>query len=529
MLREPPDRAPGGGRSGSCTCPAGSACTRAAVSRGTSCSSRCSAVDRDARAPGRRSASASTTISHSARSRWPIQRSRTSPDVEHARGRAQRRLDLVDQRRVDGVHQPPVDLAGGVLEHEQDRDGDEQADHRVGPVASRAPTPPAPSSTASEVKPSVRACRPSATSAAEPIRRPTPDAVRATSSLPTKPMTPATATAAGGRPCCGCSSRSDRLVAGDAADAAMISDDDDAGQVLGPAVAVGVAAGRRRAGRAGTRRPAAPRSARRRRCAGCRRAARPSRSRTTTTACRTAVTPQHRRARSTGRACPRGEDSSAESTLSAASCECGVTRCRSRPTRPPAGRGHGRARARGGRARGRSRGRGADVAQVVRPVVHEVAPQRLDREHRSVAAAPGPGPLGARHGVEPRGRGGGGRGQLAGDRGGVLLAVPVLRSRSRPGPSSRTRGRPPSSISVRRPANDAMDVPDVAGVLERRPGRRRRPSCRRPGARATCQRSHRPFALMAGRDLGGGPPPRRRTRTPGTAAPAPRSSPCCLE
>ena len=34
-------------------------------------------------------------------------------------------------------------------------------------------TPPAPKSTASEVNPSVRACSPSATSAAEPMRRPT--------------------------------------------------------------------------------------------------------------------------------------------------------------------------------------------------------------------------------------------------------------------------------------------------------------------------------------------------------------------
>ena len=33
-------------------------------------------------------------------------------------------------------------------------------------------TPPAPSRTASDVSPSVRACRPSATSAAEPILRP---------------------------------------------------------------------------------------------------------------------------------------------------------------------------------------------------------------------------------------------------------------------------------------------------------------------------------------------------------------------
>ena len=34
-------------------------------------------------------------------------------------------------------------------------------------------TPSAPAATASEVKPSVRACRPSATRAAEPILRPT--------------------------------------------------------------------------------------------------------------------------------------------------------------------------------------------------------------------------------------------------------------------------------------------------------------------------------------------------------------------
>ena len=36
-----------------------------------------------------------------------------------------------------------------------------------------ASTPTAPITTASEVKPSVRACSPSATSAADPIRRPT--------------------------------------------------------------------------------------------------------------------------------------------------------------------------------------------------------------------------------------------------------------------------------------------------------------------------------------------------------------------
>ena len=56
-------------------------------------------------------------------------------------------------------------------------------------------TPPAPSRTASEVKPSVRACSPSATSAAEPILRPTRIRYRATSSLPVNPISAAIATA----------------------------------------------------------------------------------------------------------------------------------------------------------------------------------------------------------------------------------------------------------------------------------------------------------------------------------------------
>ena len=46
----------------------------------------------------------------------------------------------------------------------------------VGQREARA-TPMAPTTTASEVKPSVRACSPSATSAAEPIRRADADAV----------------------------------------------------------------------------------------------------------------------------------------------------------------------------------------------------------------------------------------------------------------------------------------------------------------------------------------------------------------
>jgi len=56
-------------------------------------------------------------------------------------------------------------------------------------------TPPAPSSTARLVNPSVRACRPSATKAALPIRRPTRIRYWATTSLPAKPTTAAAATA----------------------------------------------------------------------------------------------------------------------------------------------------------------------------------------------------------------------------------------------------------------------------------------------------------------------------------------------
>jgi len=56
-------------------------------------------------------------------------------------------------------------------------------------------TPPTPSSTAREVNPSVRACSPSATRAAEPISRPVRIRYRATSSLPVNPITAATATA----------------------------------------------------------------------------------------------------------------------------------------------------------------------------------------------------------------------------------------------------------------------------------------------------------------------------------------------
>ncbi len=59
------------------------------------------------------------------------------PDLahaEHARRRAQGLFHLIDQGRVDRVHQPPVDLAGRLPQHGQDRHRDQQAHDRVGPV-----------------------------------------------------------------------------------------------------------------------------------------------------------------------------------------------------------------------------------------------------------------------------------------------------------------------------------------------------------------------------------------------------------
>jgi hypothetical protein len=55
-------------------------------------------------------------------------------EVDHARGGPQGDLDLVDHGLVDRVHQPPVDLPGGVFEHHEDRGGDGQADEGIGPL-----------------------------------------------------------------------------------------------------------------------------------------------------------------------------------------------------------------------------------------------------------------------------------------------------------------------------------------------------------------------------------------------------------
>ena len=111
----------------------GSAWTSAADSRGIACSRACSAATVSSWA-WTAVMSGSTTISHSARIWWPIQRSRTCP-VSSTPGTARRVFSAwIDQRGVDGVHQPPVDLAGRLPQHGQDRHGDHQADDRVGPV-----------------------------------------------------------------------------------------------------------------------------------------------------------------------------------------------------------------------------------------------------------------------------------------------------------------------------------------------------------------------------------------------------------
>src|SRR5215472_16104489 len=86
--------------------------------------------------------------------------------------RADRVAGLVNELGFDGIHQaaPTRRMA-------------ERRTPRIATVISRpttgsahahpSATPPAPTSTAREVNPSVRACSPSATSAAEPMRRPT--------------------------------------------------------------------------------------------------------------------------------------------------------------------------------------------------------------------------------------------------------------------------------------------------------------------------------------------------------------------
>jgi hypothetical protein len=56
------------------------------------------------------------------------------PHIQDAGGGPQNALGLINQCRVHRIHQPAVDLPGGLPQHGQDRDRDHQPDHRVGPV-----------------------------------------------------------------------------------------------------------------------------------------------------------------------------------------------------------------------------------------------------------------------------------------------------------------------------------------------------------------------------------------------------------
>src|SRR5664279_659799 len=113
-------------------------------------------------------------------------------DIANSRSCPDDLLDPVHQGRVHGLQQPSEDLPSRLAEHGQNRNGDHQADDGV-----REAEPEGDATGAEEygeTGPSVRACKPSATSAAEPIRRPTWMRYRATSSLPAKPITAAAAT-----------------------------------------------------------------------------------------------------------------------------------------------------------------------------------------------------------------------------------------------------------------------------------------------------------------------------------------------
>ena len=113
----------------------------------------------------------STEISHSARMVRPTQRSRTRPTASTP-GVARRVASAfsvsagstlsISRRPTSRAACQPTARMAAVMSRPTTGSAQRQ------PIA----TPPAPASTASEVNPSVRACRPSATSAAEPIRRP---------------------------------------------------------------------------------------------------------------------------------------------------------------------------------------------------------------------------------------------------------------------------------------------------------------------------------------------------------------------
>jgi hypothetical protein len=149
----------------------------------------------------------STWISHSASSRCPVQRSRTSPtpstpgtslSVCSAASVSAGSTLSISRRPTSRAACQPTTAIGSRISRPT------TGSAQVQPSAA----PPTPTSTPSEVNPSVRACSPSATSAADPIRRPVLMRYRATSSFPAKPSSAASATASRWVTFCGCASRS---------------------------------------------------------------------------------------------------------------------------------------------------------------------------------------------------------------------------------------------------------------------------------------------------------------------------------
>jgi hypothetical protein len=64
-------------------------------------------------------------------------------DVADAWHTAEGGLSMVDERGIDGIHEPSVDLTSGLAQHQQDGDRDYQADYRIRPLPSKGYAPDA--------------------------------------------------------------------------------------------------------------------------------------------------------------------------------------------------------------------------------------------------------------------------------------------------------------------------------------------------------------------------------------------------
>jgi hypothetical protein len=167
--------------------------------------------------------------------------------AEHAVGRPQGALGLVDEGGIDGVHQPPVDLAGRLAQHRQDGHGDEQADDRVGPVpADRdAARPDEHGQRGQPVGAGMQAVRDQRGRADLPSG---PDPIPGRHLVAREADERRDGDRNQVRHVPGVQQPVERLVGGQRRGRRDRRHDHDPGQVLGPPVAIGIAAGRRAAG-----------------------------------------------------------------------------------------------------------------------------------------------------------------------------------------------------------------------------------------------------------------------------------------